>query len=65
MLSLLTPPAKGRMLESTRPPGCRVIGYDFARAIAIFGMVIVHFLLVLMAIHLGRCNGFYRGAERF
>ena len=32
---------------SVRPPGDRIEGYDLARALAILGMVIVHFVLVM------------------
>ncbi len=36
-------------LPATKPPSARIVGYDFARALAIFGMVVVNFKIVMGA----------------
>ncbi len=47
MFSAFASQADEKTLAPERRPTARISGYDFARAIAIFGMVVVHFILVL------------------
>jgi uncharacterized membrane protein len=44
-----TEPDRRTVRPVTRPPGGRIIGYDVARALAIFGMVVVNFKVVMAA----------------